>query len=73
MLPWALSDSQRAPPGIGSAEIKETSDIRTNKLAKIAVATSFIEASLASVGVDLLDVRSKEKLTRARSSEFTED
>jgi hypothetical protein len=40
-----LSDAQRAPPGIGSAEINETSDIRTNKLAKIAVATSFIEAS----------------------------
>jgi hypothetical protein len=44
-FPGVLSDAQRAPPGIGSAEINETNDIKTNKLAKIAVAISFIEAS----------------------------
>jgi hypothetical protein len=53
----ALSDAQPAPPSVGSAEINEPNDIRTNKLAKIAVAISFIEASSASaVHVDLLDV-----------------
>jgi hypothetical protein len=46
-----LRDAQLVPPGIGSAEISETNDIRTKRLAKSAVTISFIEASLSFPGI----------------------
>jgi hypothetical protein len=63
-LPDLLSDAHFAPFGTGSAEIRETSNISTKKLASRAVVTSFIEASSASLAyINLLDVGSTKRLT----------
>jgi hypothetical protein len=51
MFPGLLRDTQLVPPGKGSAEISETNDMRTKRLAKSAVVISFIEAPLSFPGI----------------------
>jgi len=58
MSPERLGDSQFAPPGRGSADIRETNVTTTKRVARSAVIISFMEEASFSFPIytDLLDV-----------------